>query len=248
MTDTEAKSTRESFIRELRRALNYMYDPTVLRKIPLGHVFDVDGRKATPSALQRILVDAIQSLRPARGVPSGSASWRLYHILHYRYAEQFTQAQVANDLGMSERQLRREQQAALDILADSLWSQYNLESKAHLLSPKASEPHEGLSGNGDLRSREQEMEWLQRSSSREAINVGEIITGVLKTVRPLTRAAGLHIKCTVPDDLPLSVVLLAATRQALINIVTAAIHDAPGDALLSSRRLSLRIFMSASAP
>ena len=224
MADKEANSIRKSFIRELRRALNYLYDPSVLRNSPLAELLGVHDRETAASALQRILTGAIQSLEPDNAVPRGSSSWRVYHVLRYRYAEQFTQAEVAIDLGMSERQLRREQRAALDVLADYLWSHYDLSPRAHLLQPRSSQANEALSESETLPSREQELDWLEKSFPIETANVGEIIESVLTTVRPLTQAAGVHVESTVPDDLPHSTVHLTATRQAFVNVITAAIR------------------------
>ena len=61
-------------------------------------------------------------------MPAQSRSWRYYHILHGRYTEQLTQFEVGNDLGLSVRQLRRQEKRALAVLADKIWMHYKPES------------------------------------------------------------------------------------------------------------------------
>ena len=87
-------------------------------------------------ALRRLLLEAIESLKPADDVPTQSRSWRYYHILHGRYTEQLTQFEVGNDLGLSVRQLRRQEKRALAVLADLIWTRYKLQSAEPASAPE----------------------------------------------------------------------------------------------------------------
>jgi len=227
-----ANSTRESFVRELGRALPHLYNPGTLRRSPLVQLFGVDQRADAISALQRILTDAIEALKPDESVPPGSNAWRLYHVLYYRYTEQFTQREVATDLALSIRQLRRQEKVALQVLADYLWAHYSLEHRAHLFSP--SSQTDDQMGEQDLSARvgtpswEQELEWLERTIPSESVDVREVIPAVLEIVRPLVQTLKVSMKYSLPDNLPPLTVQLTTMRQALLHIVTMAARHVPG--------------------
>ena len=126
--EAEKDAAKAQFNRHLRKALNALYDPTALRNSPLCHLFHVEQRHNPATDLRRILTDAIESLRPTEKAPMGSKTWRIYQILRRRYTEQLTQQEVALDLGLSVRQLQREEKPAREVLADYLWTVHNLET------------------------------------------------------------------------------------------------------------------------
>ena len=68
---------REEFLKHLRDALNHLQDPNRLRRNPLAALFGVASRVDTPSALQRILVEAIEALEPKADEPSHCRAWRM---------------------------------------------------------------------------------------------------------------------------------------------------------------------------
>ena len=160
----ETSPVRLSFTRELRGALNDLYDPATLRNSPLARLFGVDGREDTPSALRRVLTNAIEALKPDSDVPPGASARRIYQVLHYRYAEQCTQREVATDLALSIRQLRRQEKLAVQVLANYLWSRYSLERETHLLDTSSQGDDEASPANAGAPSREQELQWLKKVS------------------------------------------------------------------------------------
>ena len=95
----------------LRQALHHIYDFPALRKNSLLPL--LCGPEGEPPDLQRVLLDGIEALRPGRGVSPQSDAARTYRILRHRYVEQFSQAEVAGNLGMGIRQLRRYERRAL---------------------------------------------------------------------------------------------------------------------------------------
>ncbi len=97
MEEDSAKTWLED---QLRKVLNGLYDPVVLSSPPLPQLFNLDKRHDTTSALQRLLINAIESLRPTASTPLDSQIWRVYQILRRRYTEQLTQQQVACNLGL----------------------------------------------------------------------------------------------------------------------------------------------------
>jgi len=222
-----ADSTNALFFRELRLALQHLYDPAELRRSPLLRVFGVDGEEDPPAALRQLLLKAIEALKPGPNVPPQANAWRLYHVLSNRYVEQFTQREVATDLGLSIRQLRRQENEAIGVLADYLAGRHGRQLR-HISSMVAGGGDEPSPEDGEAPSREQELEWLKRSFPSEPVGVAEVVQEALRTVAPLAQAMGVRTGCALPEGLPHLAVQRTSMRQALLNILTAAVRSAPG--------------------
>lgn len=113
----------EEYWRALRTALRNLYDHAALRRNPLAPMF---AASAPGRGLQEILLEAVQTLSPARGSAVQSDARRTHQILQHRYVEQFSQGEVADSLALSERQLRRQEQLAIRTLGEALRVRYAL--------------------------------------------------------------------------------------------------------------------------
>ncbi len=111
---------------DLRTALRYLYDPMMLRSSSLAGLLGLAPGNNVGARLYQELLSTIAELQPSDSVPHQSRMWRTYETLYYRFVQQFSQAQVAAQLGLSVRQLRREEQAALTTLAYALARRYGL--------------------------------------------------------------------------------------------------------------------------
>jgi CheY-like chemotaxis protein len=125
---------QEWFHAEVRLALNSLYNPPILRKSPLVAVFGLQQKRNPGLALQALLLEAIEGLRPKPAAPTQSDAWRHFQVLRRRYTEQAQQAQVAGDLGLSTRQLQRTESLARTELADHLWHTHRLAEKLAALT------------------------------------------------------------------------------------------------------------------
>jgi CheY-like chemotaxis protein len=192
----------ETFLDDLRDALNHLYDPDVLRQNPLAALFGVAGRFDTPVELQRILTEAIESV----GSP-GSRSVherRCHELLLYRYVQQNSQEEVANQLGVSVRQYRREQNQALYLLGARLWKLYKLDARPDptpLLPPnvealdRSTPAPPAPSEDGVL----DEFAWLH-CSAENATELPRTVAVVHELIDPLYRRLGLALHCATPPD------------------------------------------------
>ncbi len=226
MAGPSGNRAEASFVGELHRALQHLYDPGELRHSPLLEAFGVDRQERPVSSLRRILIGAIGALKPSPQTPLQSSDSRIYRALFNRYVEQFTQREVASSLALSIRQLRRQENEAVQVLADYLWAHYHLQQRTQGKSVAAQADNAaGTPGAGA--GREQELEWLRRSFPNEPTDAAELIQAVLSTVGTLLQAAQVRMSCRVPDGLPRLAVQPDALREALLNIVTAAIRSAP---------------------
>jgi CheY-like chemotaxis protein len=225
-------ASSEPFVRELQRALQHLYDPAELRRSPLLALFAVGKHRNPASALQKILLDAIEALRPGGDVPLHANAWRIYHVLTYRYVEQSSQRTVAVNLALSVRQLRRQERAAERMLADYLWERYDVGSKGDDLSATVSQAEDrAVLPDGETPGREQELAWLEESFPSETADIAKVIEAGLETVSPLMESAGVEVECRIPEGLPTVCGQLVAMRQAFLNLLTAAVHAVPGGSM-----------------
>ncbi|MDI7277082.1 MAG: response regulator [Anaerolineae bacterium] len=227
--DTQPEVVEPSFVNELRRVLNHLYDWSVLHRSPLLQVFDATQRDDPPAALRRILLDAIEALKPAARVPGKARGWRTYRLLHSRYTEQFSQTETASELGLGVRHLRREESVALKTLAAYLWDLYDLGGKWQVLGgTMPSGAAVSAATDAETPSREQELEWLHESLPSQPAAPAELVEGVLSLVELPARRSGVEIITRLAESLPQAIVQLTPTRQALLNVLTTAIASVPG--------------------
>jgi len=229
LEDTMSESEKEAFIAALQGALVHLYDPAVLLRSPLAKQFGLDQHPDAVAALRSALIQGIEALEPGKDAPPESQAWRVYQVLHYRYAEQLTQREVAHDLGLSIRQLRRQEKQALQVLTAALWRRYDLDLQTLTGSSTPDAPIPPPSSAGSLSlSRQQELTWLRESLPSAPADLQEVVRTALTTVRPLAQAAGVRVDHAWPEDLPPVAVQLGALQQALVNVATAAISSVPG--------------------
>lgn len=225
----EAVLNERMFARHLQRALHYLYDPSELQRSPLVRLFGVEHREDTATALRRILVESIETLRPDKEVPLQSNAWRYYHILFNRYVEQFLQSEVASDLGLSIRQLRRQEKAAIDLLARYLWSHYKLDQVADGLAVDTSSSEHSAEGmERSILSRQQELEWAQKSLPSTNTDIRQIVEAAVKVTAPLQQALQTRVWLDLSHHLPRISVQSTLVQQALLNLLTLSLRAAQG--------------------
>jgi CheY-like chemotaxis protein len=214
-----------AFVQEIRRALHHMYNPDELAHSPLVRALHLQT-DTDPLALQRVLLSAIDSLRPNPRVPLQTPAWRIYEALYHRYTEQFSQGEVARTLGLSPRQLLRLETAALRVLAERLWARCNQpetagewsmpDSSAEPTPPAPAGP--AAQGGPDR---------YQPGGDTGSVLADEIIQTALKTVDVLRQRASVKIRYGAPDQALRVAVERVGARQALLNVLMAAIDTAP---------------------
>ena len=224
---------KERFLAELRRVLQDLYDPVALRQSALLQVLAVEGDANPAAALRRIVTEAIGALKPGADVPPYAPAWRIYHVLVYRYIEGSSQCAVAANLGLSIRQLRRQERIAQKLLADHIWAQHHLDSSIGRLAvslsvPEGNESPPGATSGGQ----EQELDWLRRSSASAKIDLRALVGAALKVIAPVAEKGAVQVTTAVPDDLPPIMGQPTAARQVLLSLLTGAIYAVPGGQVL----------------
>lgn len=218
-------SDKTYFLAELRKLLQQLYDPTALRHSPLIALLGLKSQSNPHTALRRVLIEAIQALKPTNDVPPYANAWRVYHILQNRYVEHFSQQALASNLGLSIRQLRRQERLAEETLADYLWHKYNLESSiGHRPSPSDKQ----IPLSEPCLPKGEELDWLRESLPSQIGQVGEIVEFVLRVADPLIRSLDVQVEHTLPEGLPLLAGQICIAKQGLLNLVSAAAQLAAG--------------------
>lgn len=243
MADIGHDPNRERFLIELRRALRHLYDPAALQRSPLIPLFGLDKRANPQAALRRLITDAVQHLKPEEGVPFYASAWRIYHVLAYRYIEQSDQRTVALNLGLSIRQLRRQERLAERVLADYLWQEYGVEAKARSAQPPPSSPGTlASSEEGEtIAGPEAELTWLRQSLSSETTQLAEFIQNILQVAKPMLSRSALEVRCQIPDGLPPLTGQLLLLRQAFLNLLTLSARSAPQGRVHITAEVSLPV-------
>jgi len=213
----------EIFQKQLRSALNHLYDPEYLRQSPLSELLNVADKFDTPMLLQRILTEAIESLHPNPDISVKSQAWNTYNILLFRYSQQLNQEEVATQLGVSPRQLAREQEVALEMLAFSLWERYHL---GHETGDEEKEPGPLASPVEDTENIAGDLNWLSEKQQDQPADLGEAIRIVLDLVDPLIQRYAEKLKIGLAENLPCVAMHPVGLRQALLSIMNVTINHA----------------------
>jgi CheY-like chemotaxis protein len=222
------ESAKQRVLKLIRDALNHLQDPGFLRHSPLASLLNVADRPNTPTALRDILVEAITALEPPGSQSSDSRAWRVYESVFYRYVEGFEQEDVAAQLGVSVRQLRREQRDAFEAIAFDLWNRFDLEAKlqAIVLAQGPSEDWQGqfpLDGN---------LAWLSEAEPEAVTDLAIVLPAVMRLLQPLATQRAVTLALGLEDALPPLGIDAVAVRQALLNLLSVAIRRAsPGHVL-----------------
>jgi CheY-like chemotaxis protein/transcriptional regulator with XRE-family HTH domain len=217
--------TSEEFLGHLHKALNHLYEPDRLRQSGLVGLFGIANRLDTFSTLQRILTEAIESLEPEADAPSPPYGWEIYEPLYYRYVQQLSQQQVAKQLGMSVRHLRRKEYAAVEVLADRLWKQFKLGGQSENdAQESAGQPIVAE----DSPSVSEELSWLKDTLPESPADLNQILTEVMHLAEPLAVRHGVRLEILTTDVLPELPVHEIALSQALLNLLGVAIRQTTG--------------------
>lgn len=216
------------FTHQLRLALASLYDPSIIRNSPLAELFEVERRHNPMFAVQYIILNAIEALKPKEGMPPGSRNWRIYQILRRRYSEQATQREVALELGLGLRQMQREENTARHTLAEYLWTTYHLENRTKNLSPPPAEPVELPAVGEHVPSPTEELEKLRESVPAQMTDIEQVIQEALKTLGPSLASLGTSVVYQAAGNLPRVWSRGPVLQQALVSLVSLVSHYLPG--------------------
>lgn len=211
----------EQFIAFLRSALHHLYDPDQLRRSPLASLFDLAGRVDAPFMLQKLLIDAIESIQPGESELTPSRGWLLHDVLYFRYVRGYGRQAVANQLGISERQFSRDQRSALETLAQYLWQTYYLDEKSlDLADPAPESPAQNslLVSPAHASNQAGEQAWVEAIPADQPAPWKSTLHSALDLLQPLLSQNEVELVIDLSGELPDLLAPQNALRHSLLNI------------------------------
>lgn len=132
----------------IRDVLNHLSDIAYLENHNLIAPFLSEEEAKQPNHVKLLhakLEESIKSLRPPEGIPSDAAEWRCSKILTMRYINNMGLLQVADSLGLSQRQVYRELKKGLEALFSVLWKQQAFHTEKFGQTEEASAASDNIS-------------------------------------------------------------------------------------------------------
>ncbi len=205
----------------LRDTLSSLYDPSYEPDPLLYEALGCDPQDGA-EAVQSALVRRIRDLEPSPDIPAGARVARLHKILWLRYVQQQTQEMVAEELAITPRHLRREQQGAIAVLAQRIWRDYVAQR------PEADDLDAEWSGaiedDGELdewlSQIKQEVACLRREAAGFAAPVGEALARVSAITRGLASRHGVTVRVEEASPNLTALIHPTALHQVLVAGIT----------------------------
>ena len=105
---------------QVRDALAHLYDPGHLQTHPLAALVDSADRTNRGRSLQRVLLEAVEALKPAREGKPGPMAVRRHRLLQRRYVDGLAWEAVRDELVVGRSEYYREHQEAIAAVASLL--------------------------------------------------------------------------------------------------------------------------------
>ena len=202
---------QEQFRDCVKDALTHLHDLAHLESHPLTRQLPANVGPSSVSRGQRLrnlLKQAIESLRPPEDIPAHLPEWRSYRVLYYRYIKGLGFPDMEYELGLSRRQLQREERKGVDGLSAMLWSRRIIEDAVE----------DRRRADGD--EMQTMLSLLQTwQVERRACSVRSLLDDVRSVLGPLLAEFGVAIQGTIDHDLPPVLVDPVLTRQAMLKVL-----------------------------
>jgi CheY-like chemotaxis protein len=204
----------EEEISDLRKALAHLHDPAYLENHPLvGRVGSVSQAPILSQGrlLSRILRLAIEALDPGPGIAPNAPEARPYHVLRSRYIARQGILNIAEQLGIGERQFYRELRRGLEALV-------------HILHEREiGGNHQGSSLTETLRSPVDRVcaeVGRLTDAGQQIVDIVQLVAQAIESAQPLAEDRGIQIHW-VPETTSLYVVVnRVMLRQVVLNLLS----------------------------
>lgn len=200
--------TRHLFNQVVKDVLGSLYDVATLETHPA--LFSVirppsgyAGSKGEYVA--ELMLNTIEQLRPTRkDLPVSAPEWRPYLILKKRYADGIAIQELADQMAVSPRQLRRDHHKALEALTEILWTELYPDEPAE----SSGEPIPIIEVHDEM------------------LDLSDTIQGVFKLVRGQFEAGGIEVNFSFPGESNPVITDRVILRQVLISLFKDMLHNA----------------------
>ncbi len=209
---------QNQFRNDLRDALAHLHDPAYLESHPLARQLvgpDLPRSQSRGQALRALLKEAIETLRPSDHVPSHMPEWRSYRALYYRYIKGMGFLHLQEELGLSRRQLQREERKGIDAMAAIL--------RQRRISDDATPGGEAPREPGETQPLLQHLEGWK--VERRACPLQGLIEDVRWMLEPMVQRFRTEIEVFASPRVVQVLVDPTLTRQALLRVMRLLIRS-----------------------
>ncbi len=239
----------EQFEKDLREALNRLYDPCSSPSQLLVDVLGVSPYRE--GHLQELLRQAVDAMQPDADVPPAAHIQRLYKVLHLRYIAQRTQEEAAELLGITSRHLRREQSGAIHALALRLWQQWwpsDAPTAGETSRLQAGQDVDSVAWRSQVK---EELAALEKSAPGASSDLKKVLGSVVDLVRMVSSSRGVIV--SVDKAIPHALVPIhpSALRQILLKTATGLISAMEGGSVQLSAQYAqheVQVVLNATPP
>ena len=207
-------TNRADFAKSVEDALSRLDDKRYLDGHPLASQLAPTGKSLDAGALQRVLLDAIRELRPQETGAYHANDWRRYRHLVLRYVEAVPPPEIARQLGVSDRQARRDHHEALEAVTALLWAKCSRAQSTTLATTE-----EVL--DAEL---EAELNRIGSAPPEGPLELGQVLSAAVSTVDNLARSRNVTIRMSLPAELSPVACNADALRHILLSLLTASIE------------------------
>lgn len=233
ISDTES-------VRLVRSALAHLYDPAYLQNHPLVFMLDLglnSDHVTRAQKIRRILLECIEALRPETPGHDRAAAARAYAILTYRCVDGLAMEEIAAKLALSRRQVYREYgkgvKAVASLLRDRIREAGEQEAGKSMEGGDERLAVEAPAGER-LEAAQAEVARLQQAGqAKESLSLDDVLEGVIDLLAPLAHQTGVQMRLSLLDTRPSIVANRVMLRQALLNLLSHALHAARGDLVIA---------------
>ncbi len=231
---------QDQFAQLVRKAMSDFYDYAQLQRSSLANWLlpDTDPTRRGV-ALQRLLLDTIQQAQPPPSLSPSSPRRRVYQALRLRYVEGLGLSEVARQLNVSQRQLRRDLRKGQNAVTTVLWARY-LQLQAR--QPSTVSTVEVKEAGSALSPLEAELIRLGELAPGDGVALEETLQGVLDTLSDVSTQKGITIHMFFEDVAHLEDMIRVSMhpvilRHALLSLLIEALEHASKEGItLSIRR------------
>ena len=203
------------FVNQIRLALLNLHDFVSLQKLPLTSLLSAPNGTLDQGvrSLRSEILDAIEQLNPASNTASRAKERRPYALLYGRYVQGMTTAELAEELAISVRQMRREHARALNAVTELLW-----EKLAGQLGSDMDD--QALPTSGSSEAAQTETEQLISQARMDDLVLTDLVNGVLTTLFSVAAGHNITLVNHLVEDLPLVRANRVVLRQGIMGLLS----------------------------
>lgn len=204
----------ESFIEQVKEALEKLYDFQALQQNSLTWNFDsqpADAQMTGAHQLRGHLIEAIESLNPGQNVAASSGTVRIYNLIYMHYVGRLTIQQAAWEVGVSQRQAYRDLRHGQESVSAVLWHKFHSETS------ESASPQQVISINAEL---------MRLGDNTSITALQEMLDSAVRPIQILADKYNVKIEVESPASPIMLTTNLVMAQQILTHILSQIIQQA----------------------